>query len=463
MRKKTKTSAPSYTDGGQQAKGSDTQDSILRQHRLPTSGRRAQWVGMAILLVAFGGFGSWAALAPLSVAVVAGGSVSVESFKKTVQHLEGGIVVAINVEDGDDVEAGDTLMVLDDTQARAQLDIARANAFIAGAQEARLLAEQRGDTDLAFSQALREMAQGNERFGQILDVQRSLFFSRRSSLQGEIASLEQQTRQFHEQIDGLRQTSGIDRQRIDSLRAEIEDYQSLFKEGLGNNQRIRELRRQVLQFESDIAQAKAQIAQLQSRISENRSRIETQRQHYQRELGEQLRQAQAQLADASERRVALRDQVRRTRILAPVTGTVVGLDIHTIGAVVKGGEPLMSIVPKGGGFLIEARIPSQDIDSIYPGQPAEIRFSAFNQRRAPVVAGEVEHVSADSFEDESTGVSYYRALLRVSPSGKKEMTDDMRLLSGMPAEVMIQTGEKTLLDYLIQPVVDMLHRAMRQD
>lgn len=430
---------------------------------LPVSDRRVKWVGILILLVAFGGFGSWAALAQLSVAVVASGTVSVESFKRTVQHLEGGIVSAINVEDGDHVAAGDVLMVLDGTQSRSQLDIARANWFIASAQEARLMAEQQNASSVEFPAELQAMVGSNERFEQILAVQRSLFLSRRSSLEGEIAALNEQIQQYREQIEGLEESIAINRRRHRSLQEEIADYQSLFRDGLGNNQRIRELERQVLQYQADTAQARAQIAQLGSQISENRSRIETQRQNYRQEIGEQLRQAQSQISDSRERIVAMQDQVGRTEITAPVSGTVVGLDIHTIGAVIRGGDPIMSIVPDSEGFLVEARVPAQDIDNIYPGQQAEIRFSAFNQRLVPVVGGVVQHVSADSFEDENTGASYYRALLQVSEQGREEMTDNMQLLSGMPAEVMIKTGEKTLLAYLAQPVTDMLNRSIRQD
>ncbi|WP_445621056.1 HlyD family type I secretion periplasmic adaptor subunit [Kushneria sp. Sum13] len=437
--------------------------SSTRGFELPTSDRKVKWTGIIILLVAFGGFGLWAALAQLSIAVVASGTVSVESFKKTVQHLEGGIVNQINVRDGDHVEAGDVLMVLDGTQSRSQYDIARANWFIASAQEARLLAEQQDSDSVTFPDDLLTMVNDNDRFQQIIAVQKSLFFSRRSSLKSEIAALNDQIQQYREQIDGLTRTISIDRKRMTSLNGEVEDYQSLFKEGLGNNQRIRELQRQVLQSESETARARAQIAQLKSQISENRSRIESQRQNYQQEIGEQLRQAQSQISDSRERMVALQDQVGRTDIKAPVSGTVVGLDIHTIGAVVRAGEPIMSIVPANEGFMVEARIPAQDIDNIYHGQSAEIRFSAFNQRRAPVVDGMVDHVSADSFEDENTGARYYKALLQVSEEGREQMTENMQLLSGMPAEIMIQTGEKTLFNYLMQPVTDMLNRSMRQD
>lgn len=431
---------------------------------LPISDHRARRVGIAIVLVAFGIFGGWAMLANLAVAVVATGTVSVESFKKTVQHLEGGIVSQINVDDGDHVDAGDVLMVLDATKARSQYAIARTGWFIASAQEARLMAEQQQLGQLEFPPELLDMAQDKARLQQVLDVQRSLFFSRRQALQGELDGLDEQNQQFREQIAGLKQTMSINGRRVGSLSDEADDYRALFREGLGNNQRVRELERQRMQLDADNASSKAEIAQLRSRISENRVRMETRRQSWQQEVGEALRQAQSDISDSAERMTALSDQIRRTELRSPVTGTVVGLETHTLGAVIEPGKPVMSIVPNTEGFLIDTRIAAQDIDSVYVGQPAEIRFSAFNQRRSSVVNGELVNVSADSFQDESTGESYYRGRVRVSEAGKESMGDEeMQLLSGMPAEVMLRTGEKTLMGYVMQPVTDMLARAVRQD
>ncbi|WP_106476057.1 HlyD family type I secretion periplasmic adaptor subunit [Phytohalomonas tamaricis] len=430
---------------------------------LPTSDKSYRRLGYAILLVAFGGFGTWAALAQLAIAVIAPGTVAVEAFKKTVQHFEGGIVSHINVSDGDHVEAGQTLLVLDDTQARSQLAISKSAYFIARAQEARLLAEQQGNDTLSFPKALRDAAAQDERLQQILTVQQGLFLARRSSLRGEIESLQAQASQMQEQIDGLSQTIAINRQRIASLEDEAADYRSLFKEGLGNNQRIRELERQIMQYRSDTAQARADIAQLKSQISENKVNIEVRRQDYQQEIGEQLRAAQAEISDAQERIVALSDQVRRTTIIAPTSGTVVGLDVHTLGAVIQAGTPIMDIIPDSGGFVVEAHVPVKDIDNIYAGQHAEIRFSAFNQRLTNVIEGEIVHVSADSFTDEATGTSYYKARVKVTEQGQRAMNSEMQLLAGMPAEVMIQTGDKTLMQYITQPIADMMARAMREE
>ncbi len=428
--------------------------------KLPTSDKGYRRLGMVILLVAFGGFGTWALTASLAVAVVAPGSVSMESFKRTVQHLEGGIVREILVEDGDHVEVGDPLIVLSDTQSRAQLDIARSQYLINRAMEIRLLAEQRGAESLTFPQELTES--DRERVQEVLAVQQSLFQARRQSLQSTLESLDEQVNQMREQIRGLEEQIGINRRRVASLQGEAEDFRSLFREGLGDNQRIRELERQVLQYQGLVAQHRSEIARLKSQISENQMQKEVRRQEFQSEIGEQLRNAQAQIAEAEERITSLTDQVDRTTIMAPAAGTVVGLAVHTEGAVIRPGDPVMDIVPSNDGFVVEARVPNRDIDNIYIGQPANIRFSAFNQRLTNEIAGEVIHVSADSFEDEATGQMYYKARVRVTEEGEKDMNERMQLLSGMPAEVMIQTGARSFASYIAKPITDMLARAMQE-
>lgn len=429
--------------------------------KLPTNDKGYKRLGMLILLIAFGGFGTWAMTASLAVAVVAPGSVSMESFKRTVQHLEGGIVQELLVNDGDYVEAGDPLVVLSDTQARSQLEIARSQYLINRAMEIRLLAEQEGADMLEFPQDLLESEL--PRVQQVLAVQQSLFLARRESLQGALESLDEQVVQMREQIDGMEAQIEVNTRRVRSLRSEAEDFRSLFREGLGDNQRLRELERQVMEYEGRIAQHRSEIASLKSRISENQLQKEVRRQEFQSEVGEQLRNAQAQIAEAEERITSLADQVQRTTVVAPVSGTVVGRQVHTVGAVIRAGDTIMDIVPSGDGFIVEARIPSRDIDHIFHGQHAEIRFSAFNQRLTNVIDAEVIYVSADSFEDEATGQRYYRARIRVTEEGQKDMTEQMQLLSGMPAEVMIRTGERTFASYIAKPITDMLARAIRED
>lgn len=440
--------------------GPQTLEGEYSEH-LPTSDKGFRRLGMIILLLAFGGFGTWALTAKLAVAVVAPGSVSIESFKRTVQHLEGGIVREILVRDGDHVEAGDPLVVLSDTQARSQLDIARSQYLINRAMEIRLLAEQRGADTLSFPEELTESER--DRVQEVLAVQRSLFAARSQSLESTLASLDEQTNQMQDQIEGLEARIDVNVRRIASLRDEAEDFRSLFREGLGDNQRLRELERQILQYEGEVASSRAEIARLKSQISENRVKQEMRRQEFQSDVGEQLRDAQSQIAEAEERITSLTDQVERTTITAPASGTVVGLKVHTEGAVIRSGDPVMDIVPSGDGFVVEARVPDRDIDNLYIGQSANIRFSAFNQRLTNEIDGEIIHLSADSFEDEATGQMYYKARVKVTEAGEQDMTEQMKLLSGMPAEVMIRTGERTFASYVAKPITDMLARAMREE
>lgn len=429
--------------------------------KLPTNDKRIMRIGLIILLVALGGFGTWALTAKLAVAVVAPGNVSIESFKRTVQHLEGGIVHEILVQDGDHVEAGDPLVVLSDTQARSQLDIARSQYLINRAMEVRLLAEQRGAETLTFPTELTDS--DRSRVQEVLAVQRSLFVARRQSLSSTLESLDEQANQMREQIEGLEAQVAVNRRRMQSLSGEAEDFRSLFREGLGDNQRLRELERQVLEYEGQVARDRSEIARLKSQISESEVKKEMRRQEFQTEIGEQLRSAQTAIAEAEEQITSLTDQVERTTLVSPASGTVVGLKVHTEGAVIRPGDPVMNVVPSGDGFVVEARIPNRDIDHIYVGQNADIRFSAFNQRLTKEIAGEVIHVSADSFEDEATGEQYYKARVKVTDEGRKDMTERMKLLSGMPAEVMIRTGERTFASYIAKPISDMLSRAMREE
>ncbi len=365
------------------------------------------------------------------------------------------------MEDGDHVEAGDPLVVLDNTQALSQLQIARSQYLINRAAEVRLLAEQKGSGSLSFPEELLDS--DSQRVNEVLAVQKSLFLARRDALEGTLEALDEQVVQMREQIDGLQGMIANNQSRVNSLQQEASDYRSLFKEGLGDNQRLRELERQILQYKGEVAQHRSEIARLKSQISENKVKKQVKRQEFQKDVGEQLREAQANITDAEERVTALSDQVRRTTVIAPVSGTVVGLKVHTIGAVVRPGDPIMDVVPSGDGFVVEARIPDRDIDNIYRGQGAEIRFSAFNQRLSNVIEGKVARVSADTFEDEATGTHYYKARIKVTEQGENAMTDNMQLLAGMPAEVMIQTGERTFASYISTPITDMLARTMREE
>ncbi|QFT84525.1 Type I secretion system membrane fusion protein PrsE [Halomonas sp. THAF12] len=429
--------------------------------RPPVDDRRHRLAGLALVLVCVLGFGGWAVSAELAVSVIASGRVEVASLKKTVQHLEGGIVRRIAVEEGDRVEEGQTLLVLDPTQVESRLQIARSQFLINRAAETRLMAEQAGDERLTFPDELDDAE--SPRIAQLKAVQRGLFLSRREALEGALASLEEQSEQLRQRIEGREAMIRVSRDQLASLREDAEAYRSLFKDGLGDNRRLRELEREVLQYQGEIEQHRTEIARLRSQISENDLKKRVRVEEFRQEVGERLRETRRQIADAEERMTALRDQRRRTTVEAPAAGTVVGLAVHTRGAVIEPGTTLLEIVPGGGDFVVEARVDDRDIDSVYPGQSAEIRFSAFNRRRSRLLDGTVQRVSADSFTDERSGQRYYEVRIRVSEAERQSMPESMRLQAGMPAEVRLQTASRTFASYLAKPVSDMLARAMRAD
>ncbi|WP_043527348.1 HlyD family type I secretion periplasmic adaptor subunit [Litchfieldella xinjiangensis] len=426
---------------------------------LPIDGRAYRRLGMAMLLVAFGGFGGWALAANLAVAVVAPGKVSVASFKKTIEHYEGGIVSEIHVTDGDHVDAGDVLLVLDKTRAQSQLQLARTQYLTNRAAEVRLAAELAGDKTLEFPAEL--VNSDSQRVTEVLAVQRGLYFARREALTGALEALDQQTRQFHEQRQGLDALIVLNERQVASLNEEARDLRKLFERGLGDKQRLREVERDILEMQGEVAQQQSVVARIAAQVSENELQKQVRIQEFNQEVGDQLREAQERISDAEERITALTDEVRRTTLKAPVAGTVVGLQLHTLGAVINPGDAILDIVPSDGEFVVEARVPASDVDRLHLGQPAEIRFSAFNQQLTQAVEGQVSHISADSFEDEATGRDYYKTRVKVTPRGEENMTEDMQLLAGMPAEVMIHTGERTFASYLAKPVTDMLARAIR--
>lgn len=428
---------------------------------IPLDERRYHRFGLLVLLLGLGGFAGWAFVAELAVSVVAPGHVAAESFRRTVQHLEGGIVRDILVSDGELVEAGQPLIVIDDTQARSQLQILRSQYLVHRATELRLMAEQQGSEVLAIPE---ELANSDlPRVQEVLALQQALFVARRQSHLGSLEALDEQVIQLRRQIEGLEEMVSLGERHLSSLRAEESDLRGLFARGLVSNLRLREVERDLLKLEGEVAGRRSEIGRLGSQLSENRLQREIRMQEFHKEIGEQLRDAQARVAETEERIASLSDQLRRTVITSPVHGTVVERRVHSIGDVVRPGDSLLDLVPAEDGFLIEARVPGRDIDRLYPGQAAEIRFSAFNQRRTHSSPAEIVYVSADSQADEATGARFYRVRLRVSDEGRRELNGHMQLLAGMPAEVMIRTGDRTFASYLFKPAADMFARALREE
>jgi len=414
--------------------------------------------GYLVLLLTFGCFGGWAAFAPLNGAVIAPAVVTVKSYRKTVQHLEGGIVRELRVHDGDSVRAGDVLLVLDDTQARAEQEMTRSQLVAAVALEARLRAERDGlDAPAAVGGADLEVG----RLEEARDSEARIFQARRASLLGEVGILERSVVQLEAQVHGLTSAVESKQQLAASYIDEIGDLRALLSEGFVDKQRLRDQERSLARLQSELAEQRSAIAQAKLRISEIQLQTLQRRKAFASEVASQLGEVQGRIFDLREKLTAMQDRSRRTLVTAPESGMVMGLTVHTVGGVVKPATPLLDIVPADADLIIEARVAPTDIDRVALGMQADIRFSAFSSGSTPRIEGKLTQLSADRLSDPESG-AYYLARLELTAAGRRSL-NELKLVAGMPAEVLINTGERTLLDYLIQPASNALARAMVED
>jgi len=427
---------------------------------LPVSDRGVRRFGYAVLFLGLGGFATWSALAPLESAALAPGVVSVEGYRKTVQHLEGGIVRAVHVRDGDRVASGQVLVELDDTRARADLEVVRAQYLALRAQEARLLAERDGLPEPAFPPEL--LTDPDPDLAAARSGQQRLFQERRRSLQGEQAILAQRIEQLTEQIRGLEAVQAAKQAVIESYKSEIKDLRGLFERGMGDKVRLRELERAVATLEAERAEGLAETAAARAQVSETRLRVHQLEQRWRTELIAELRETQDRLAGLRERMRALEDTLARTRISAPTAGTVVGLALHTLGGVLPAGGRVLDLVPAEAALLVEAQLAPRDVARVQPGQSAQVRFTAFQHRTTPVLQGTVQTVSADSLLDSATRQSYYLVRVQVTSDVARAL-EGKALQPGMPAEVMVRTGAGTPGEYLVKPLLDGFARAFREE
>ncbi|MCF8003120.1 MAG: HlyD family type I secretion periplasmic adaptor subunit [Chromatiaceae bacterium] len=425
------------------------------------SDTRERIIGIAILLLAVGGFALWSATAPIDSAAVAPGIVTVETSRKTVEHLDGGIVSEILVREGDTVAAGQVLIRLDETDPRTQLAMARSRYFALRAQEARLLAERDGEKQLEFPPDLAA-AEADPRLRQAITGQRSLFNARRTAREGEKEVLEQRISQLEEQIEGLEGVIGTSKRRIALYQEEINALDELFSKGFSDNSKLREWERLVAELEGEISERRSTISSTRVKIGETRLQIVQISRQLASEVAQELHQVQTELAELRERILSLEKRLERTEVIAPASGQVVGLQIHTVGGVIKPGEEILDIVPQDGPLLVEARVSPTDIDRVDPGLEAELRLTAFNAANTPTVPGEVLTVSGDRLVDQSTGTPYYLARIRVTPGGMNTLGARI-LRPGMPVDVLIKTGERTFFEYLMRPLTDRIATAFKED
>ena len=429
---------------------------------VPTNDTRYIKFGIWFLLLTLGTFTAWGTLAPLSSALIAPGEVMVDSYRKTIQHYEGGIVQEIFVRNGDLVKQGQPLIQLDNAQFQAQLENSFTRMQIFKAELERLTAEQSFADHVKYSQELLESAKDNQDIANALKQQDALLSARMSAYRQETEALETRLEQTGAQIKGINaQISGLEKQ-LALLAEEEEAYTTLYNEGLGDNKRARELNRSILQTQNQINSSQAEVARLKIQNTETQLQIATRKQDYLKDVGERLKQTQGNYFDILEKYQVAKDRVERSIIRAPEPGTIVDMKIHTVGSVANSGQPLMDLVPANDSFVVESKVAPRDINDLYIGQKADIRFSAFDARTTKVIEGVVINVSADRLLEQQDQAPYYLARIQVTEKGRSDMSDDMQLKAGMPAEVMIQRGERTLFNYLLKPLEDSFARSLKE-
>ena len=415
-------------------------------------------IGLSIFFLIFGLFGLWSAIAPLDGAAFAPGTVTVKSYNKVVQHLEGGIVADILVRDGDVVEAGQPLLTLDDTQARASLEIVNSQYVALRMREARLISERDGASKVEYPTAL---ALSTANAAQEVDAQNELFEARRDSNQGRIQILKQRVSQLQNQVNGMEALQATKEALAKSFAEELEDTQKLLDQGFSEKTRLREVERSFASFSGEAAELTANIAATQVQIGETELQILQQESDFHSEVVSELSEVQTSLKDASERLTALRDVLSRTTVTAPDAGIVNGMQVHTVGGVISPASPIAEIVPGNDELVIQASVNPIDIDRVSEGQEARIRFSTFGSR-APTFMGTLISLSADAMTNESTGAPFYLARIELNADSREEL-GDLVLLPGMPAEVFINTGSRTFLQYLFKPLSNAVARSFNED
>ncbi len=432
----------------------------LVRPRPPTRG--ATWIGMLGLGLFLGGFGYWAATAPLAEAAIAPGLIKVEGSRRTIQHLEGGIVREIMVRDGDRVTAGQLLMRLDDTQSGANTLSLQSMRMALLAQDARLRAEHERAVEIAYPAELTDAARADPRAAEAMAGQDVLFRARMANLASQIGIYESRIAQARQSIaSGQAQIVSLDRQ-LALIRDEMAGVAELLRLGLERRPRLLALQRTEAAIVGNRSDTAAQVAKAEAQIAEAEAQIRQVEDQRLQEVSAERREVRARLIETEEKLRAALDVTARRDIIAPEDGTVLNLRVFTIGAVVRPGDPVMDLTPAQDRLIAEVNVQPHDIDIVHIGLPAEARLPAFKQRLVPEIAGTVSFVASDATIDERTRQSFYRVQIRLSESELAALPAQAQLVPGMPVEVHIRAGERTFLQYLIQPLRESFSRAFKE-
>ncbi|NDV02866.1 HlyD family type I secretion periplasmic adaptor subunit [Pseudoroseicyclus tamaricis] len=416
--------------------------------------------GLIAILLLVGGFGGWAVASQITGAVIAMGRIEVEQNRQIVQHPDGGVVEEILVSEGSTVEAGDLLIRLDEEELRSELASVEGQLFEILARRARFEAEVDNAEDLDFDPLLLEAE--SPLAGELMDGQRRLYAARRVSEAQVRDQLQRRIEQIEAQIEGIEAQKQAITQQIAFLQSELDSQQSLLDRGLAQSARVLALEREKADLEGRHGELTAAAAQAQGRITETEIEIIKIDATRGEEAISTLRDLQYTQIDLAERRHQLLNRIDRLDIRAPASGVVYGLRVFAPRSVIVAADPLLYVIPQDRPLVITAQVQPQDIDQIFVGQPAGLRFSAFDQRQTPELDGRVMQVSADAFTDEASGLSFYRAEIALNDGEIERLPPGMALLPGMPVEAFIATAARSPMAYFLKPFTDYFAKAFRE-
>jgi HlyD family secretion protein len=422
--------------------------------------RNTLMLGYTSIALLVGVFGGWAAMTDINGAVIASATIVVESYSKRVQHRDGGLVSKIMVKDGDRVTEGQPLVVLDPTDAKAELAVIDVTLDELQVKRSRLEAQRDGLVELKLPPSLQEK-RSDEKIAAIVSGQLKLLQSTAESVKGKKEQLAQQIDQLKEQISGIEAQIVSKKDQFALIKQELTGLKKLEAKGLVPKSRILGMEREQSRLAGEDGELRAAKASAQSRIGEVELRSLQLEEDVRTEALTELRETEARIGELVERRVALSSRVNRTTINAPITGTIYQLAVHTEGGVIAGGDTLMLIVPEGDDLVLQAQVSPNDIDQVQSGQSAQVRFPSFNARLTPEIFAEVQQVAADISRADANSPPFYAVRLKISAKELAKLGDN-RLKPGMNAEAFIQTGARSPLSYLLKPLTDQFARALRE-
>jgi HlyD family type I secretion membrane fusion protein len=431
-----------------------------RNIMLSSDVRGVSFAGVAVIVLAFGVLGTWAAIAPLDSAVISNGILVSQTNRKVVQHFEGGIISQIFVHEGETIERGQILYRLEDTQPRANVDLYRSQLDAAYAKEARLAAEQVSSDKINFPPELAQRMSDAIVERAVADQTRQ-FEQRKASLREQIEILRTRIKQSMAEIDGLHQQEIGNSDQINLIEDEVSGLELLYQKGLAPKTRLRSLQRERARLEGDRGRAEAEQAKATDHIKEDELQIKQLTEKVQEEVAKDLVDLEDKIVGLREKLTIAKDVLSRLDIVSPESGTAQNLRFFTVGAVIKAGETLLEIVPQRDKLIVHGHVSPLDVDKIGPAMSAEVRFPSFHSRILPIIHGVVESISRDRLVDETTKEPYFLALVSLRDA---EIPSDFRagMTAGLPAQVIISTGERTVLQYLYRPLASSFRITFRE-